>query len=171
MPFKYNQTKCNAVKFNNVNLSVIKYNGTNVFKSGTVKFTYTLTSQDANLNQYASRFYARIKNVRTGETKTVGGSIGTTSVSISALDGDKIHLESFGYYEGGALRAVSPLQKGTDEDGTYFNYPLNDADIQFTANLNIRGYYDPDRRIWVPYEAVNGTVTANYYVNILDDYD
>lgn len=171
MPLKFNQTKCNSVKFNNTTLSVIKYNGNNVFKSGNVKFTYTLTSQDANLNQYASWFYARIKNVRTGETKTVGGSIGTTSVSISALDGDKIHLESFGYYEGGALRAVSPLQKGTDEDGTYFNYPLNDADIQFTAALNLRGYYDPDRRIWVLNEAITGTVTANYYVNILDDYE
>lgn len=171
MPLKFNQTKCNAVKFNNTTLSVIKYNGNNVFKSGNVKFTYTLTSQDANLNQYASWFYARIKNVRTGETKTVGGSIGTTSVSISALDGDKIRLEAFGYYEGGSLRAVSPLQKGTDEDGTYFNYPLNDADIQFTAALNLRGYYDPDRRIWVLNEAITGTITANYYVNILDDYE
>ena len=171
MPLKFNQTKCNSVKFNNTTLSVIKYNGNNVFKSGNVKFTYTLTSQDANLNQYASWFYARIKNVRTGETKTVGGSIGTTSVSISAIDGDKIRLEAFGYYEGGSLRAVSPLQKGTDEDGTYFNYPLNDADIQFTAALNLRGYYDPDRRIWVLYEAISGTITANYYVNILDDYE
>lgn len=171
MPLKFNQTKCNAVKFNNTTLSVIKYNGNNVFKSGNVKFTYTLTSQNENLNQYASNFYARIKNVRTGETKTVGGSIGTTSVSISALDGDKIRLEAFGYYEGGSLRAVSPLQKGTDEDGTYFNYPLNDADIQFTAALNMRGYYDPDRRIWVLNEAITGTITANYYVNILDDYE
>lgn len=171
MPLKFNQTKCNSVKFNNTTLSVIKYNGNNVFKSGNVKFTYTLTSQNENLNQYASNFYARIKNVRTGETKTVGGSIGTTSVSISALDGDKIRLEAFGYYEGGSLRAVSPLQKGTDEDGTYFNYPLNDADIQFTAALNLRGYYDPDRRIWVLNEAITGTITANYYVNILDDYE
>jgi hypothetical protein len=171
MPLKFNQTKCNAVKFNNTTLSVIKYNGNNVFKSGNVKFTYTLTSQNENLNQYASNFYARIKNVRTGETKTVGGSIGTTSVSISALDGDKIRLEAFGYYEGGSLRAVSPLQNGTDEDGTYFNYPLNDADIQFTAALNMRGYYDPDRRIWVLNEAITGTITANYYVNILDDYE
>lgn len=171
MPLKFNQTKCNSVKFNNTTLSVIKYNGNNVFKSGNVKFTYTLTSQNENLNQYASNFYARIKNVRTGETKTVGGSIGTTSVSISALDGDKIRLEAFGYYEGGSLRAVSPLQNGTDEDGTYFNYPLNDADIQFTAALNMRGYYDPDRRIWVLNEAITGTITANYYVNILDDYE
>lgn len=171
MPLKFNQTKCNAVKFNNTTLSVIKYNGNNVFKSGNVKFTYTLTSQNANLNQYASSFYARIKNVRTGETKTVGGSIGTTSVSISAIDGDKIRLEAFGYYEGGTLSAVSPLQKGTDDDGTYFNYPLNDTDIQFTAALNLRGYYDPDRRIWVLYEAIRGTITANYYVNILDDYE
>ena len=171
MPLKFNQTKCNSVKFNNTTLSVIKYNGNNVFRSGNVKFTYTLTSQNENLNQYASNFYARIKNVRTGETKTVGGSIGTTSVSISALDGDKIRLEAFGYYEGGSLRAVSPLQNGTDEDGTYFNYPLNDADIQFTAALNMRGYYDPDRRIWVLNEAITGTITANYYVNILDDYE
>ena len=60
---------------------------------------------------------------------------------------------------------------GVMEDGTYFIYPLNDADIQFTAALNLRGYYDPDRRIWVLYEAIRGTITANYYVNILDDYE
>ena len=167
MPLKYNQTKCNAVKFNNTTLSVIKYNGNNVFKSGNVVFKYTLTSRNAGLNGYAPQYYVKIKNRRTGVEKTVGGAMGLTQVSLPALDGDIIDMWAYGYYEGGSLSPVSPLQTGIDDSGAaHFTYPLNDTDIVFDASLYINGYYNGEFQRWEAYQANSGTVTANYYVKI-----
>jgi hypothetical protein len=166
MPLYFNNTKIMTPQYNGTNLSVVKIDGQNVFKKGNVNFTYNMTSQNANLNSYASYYYVRIKNERTGVTKTVGGQIGTTSASIPAMDGDKITLEAAAWYNG-HLKPVSPLKNGIDNEGIYyFYYPLNDADISFNASLQITGYYNTDVKKWFPYEGVNGTITANYYVPI-----
>lgn len=167
MPLKFNQTKCNAVKFNNTTLSVIKYNGNNVFKSGNVVFNYTLTSQNAGLNGYASGYYVKLTNMRTGATRTVGGSIGTTSVSLPAVDGDVIKIEANGYRDGdGYFNKVSPLQQGLDSEvPNFITYPLNETDIVFSASLQIKGYYDPELGRWI-LNYSSGTVTANYYIKI-----
>lgn len=167
MPLKYNQTKCTAVKYNNTTLSVIKFNGNNVFKSGNVVFKYNLTSQNAGLNGYASSYYVKLTNMRTGATRTVGGSMGNTSVSLPAVDGDVIKIQAFGGRDGdGYFSKVAPLQSGISSDfDNFITYPLNATDIIFTANLQIKGYYDGEFGIWrLNYSS--GTVTANYYINI-----
>ena len=170
MPLYFDNTKIMTPQYNGTNLSVVKIDGQNVFKKGNVNFTYNLTSQNAGLNSFASSFYVRIKNERTGVTKTVGGQIGTTSVSLPAMDGDMISLKAHGYYEGGNLHAVSPLQSGIgNEDGPYMIYPLNDTDISFNASLRITGYYNTEFQSWYCNEAINGTVTANYYIDIQYD--
>lgn len=167
MPLKFNQTKCNSVKFNNTTLSVIKYNGNNVFKSGNVVFKYNLTSQNAGLNGYASSYYVKLTNMRTGATRTVGGSMGTTSVSLPAVDGDVIKIQAFGGRDGdGYFNKVSPLQQGLDSEfSNFITYPLNETDIVFTASLQIKGYYDSELGRWI-LNYSSGTVTANYYIKI-----
>ena len=168
MPLYFDNTKIMTPQYNGTNLSVVKIDGQNVFKKGNVNFTYNLTSQNAGLNSYASSFYVRIKNERTGVVKTVGGQMGTTSVSIPAMDGDTISFSVEGHYEGGYLKAVAPLQGGLDSGATII-YPLNDADISFNASLRITGYYNTEMQRWYCNEAVTGTVTANYYINIVYD--
>jgi hypothetical protein len=168
MPLYFDNTKIMTPQYNGTNLSVVKIDGQNVFKKGNVNFTYNLTSKNAGLNSYASDFYVRIKNERTGVTKTVGGQMGTTSVSVPAMDGDTISFSVQGYYEGGYLKAVAPLQGGLDAGATIV-YPLNDADISFNASLMIDGYYDGEFHRWVCFEGVTGTVTANYYIDIQYD--
>jgi hypothetical protein len=159
--------------YNGVNLAEVKFNGSNVYKRGNANFKYTLASQRAELNSYASNYYLTVKNERTGTTKNVGGTLGTTNISIPAIDGDIISVRAHGYYEGGYLTPTAPLTQGFSTGKKTFVYPLNDTDITFTASLTIKGYYDGDRGIWLPNEGVRGTVTANYNIAITayDDED
>lgn len=166
MPLYFDNTKIMTPQYNGTNLSVVKIDGKNVFKKGNVNFTFNLTSQDANLNSYASYYYVRITNERTGVTKTVGGHMGATSVSIPAMDGDTITFHVDMFYSG-ILKPIAPLKDGMDNEDAYeISYPLNDTDISFTASFQIKGYYNPEFGKWYPYEGVNGTITANYYVPI-----